>query len=76
MDRSNTIFSARLGSARLGSARLGGIYRVKAQGRTALLSAYLKLNTQLMDNRRAKGEFCPLVRRFSAFMDKLSNDRG
>ena len=35
--------------------RIGGIYHLKAKGRTALLSAYLKLNTQLMDNRRAIG---------------------
>ena len=54
--------------------RANTIYRVKAQGRAALLFAYLKLNTQLMDNRRAKGEFCPLVRRFPAFMGYRQNN--
>ena len=46
MDRTTTSFRS-----------VGGFYRVKAQGRAALLFAYLKLNTQLMDNRRAKGNF-------------------
>ncbi len=30
-------------------------YRLKSQGRAALFLKYLKLNTQLMDNRRALG---------------------
>ena len=60
INRMNTILSV--------GRSVGGIYRLKAQGRTALLFAYLKLNTQLMDNRRAKGEFCPLVRRFSCVL--------
>ena len=47
----------RSGQVRSGQVRSGQVrdYRVKAQGRTALFLKYLKLNTQLMDNRRALG---------------------
>ncbi len=42
-----------LGQVRSGQVR--DYYRLKSQGRTALFLKYLKLNTQLMDNRRTLG---------------------
>ena len=35
--------------------QVGDYYRLKSQGRTALFLKYLKLNTHLMDSRRALG---------------------
>ncbi len=53
-----TLGQVRSGQVRSGQVRSGQVrdyYRLKSQGRAALFLKYLKLNTQLMDNRRALG---------------------
>ena len=54
----STLGQVRSGQVRSGQVRSGQVrdyYRIKSQGRVALFLKYLKLNTHLMDSRRALG---------------------